>query len=162
MNSVSLALYRIAGIYLVVEGMLGFLELISANAAMSPESGYSLPAVVYFAQLVPILIGILIWMYSPNLAKGQEPMSSLSSESAVAIGTFLLGLYFVGNNLPHAIIEYSHYRQFSSIGQMGSIFADPKLLSFKILIGKILVGVVLILFSLKVGRVYNAIRGYGS
>ena len=162
MNPVSLALYRIFSIYLAAEGMSGLLEIFSANASITPDIDYSIPPALYFAQLLPILIAILLWMYSPNLAKSEGEGQSLSAESAMAIGTFLLGLFLVGNCLPQAIVEYSHYKQLISVGQLGNVFANPQLLSFKVLVGKVIAGFIFILLSLKVSHIYRVIRGYGS
>lgn len=142
--------------------MSGLLEVFIFSSSVPPDLQQSLPPAMYFAKILPILIGALVWLVSPNLAKYPQGQESLSSEATITIGTFLLGLYLIGNNLPEVVVQYTKYKQFTSIGQVGSMFATGQLVMFKVLVGKVIVGLLFVILSTGIGRIYKMVRQFGA
>lgn len=135
--------------------------MLALSESMPPGNEYSIPTILYFGEFLPVIIGILLWVFCPRLIFGEQKQEALSSESAVSIGAFLIGLYLVGNNAPEFISEFAQYQKLSSIGDIGQQMASSVLTPLKISAGKVIVGILFIVLSLKIGRIYNAVRRFG-
>jgi hypothetical protein len=163
MNQLPESIFKITAILLISHGIENFIALYAQLHATRQGEAIAAPLLIYYSQLMPILIGTLVWLLSQSLAKNfistGEP---ISAQSAVSVGCFLLGVYFIGANLPSFIFSYAQYEQLSGSGAVGDSFAKNEIFALQLLSAKLAVGIAFILSSVKLSKIYMAIRRAGA
>jgi hypothetical protein len=159
--SIQESLFKIAGIFLVAHGMENSMDLVASIQTMSPKQNFEIPIVLYYSKALPILIGVLVWLLSPTIARKMDGVAeTISTQSLVSVGTFLLGLYFIGTNLSEIISIYFRYKSLSG-STIGNSFAQDQLTRIYVPGAKLVVGTLLIIFSVKLGKLFLGIRRFG-
>ena len=161
MRELSESFFRILAIVFFANGLQSVLSFLMEKTIHSGYN-YDTPPILYFATVLPLLIGALIWVSSPSLARATKGEGeALTVKSAVCAGCFLIGLYFIANNLPSFIFTLTNYIELSKTDIGSNTFAKDKLEALKIISGRLVVGFLLIAFSANITKAFMALRRYG-
>jgi hypothetical protein len=161
MRELSETFFKILAIVFFANGLQGVLSFFVEKTIHSGPN-YDTPPILYFASALPLLIGALIWVLSSSLARAtKDEGDALTVSSAVCAGCFLIGLYFVASNLPSFIFTLTSYIELSKIEIAANSFAKDKLEALKIISSRLVVGLLLIVFSTNITKAFMVLRRYG-
>ncbi len=158
MKNISESLFKIAAIFLITYGMSSFVEFVFSMKMVPESEFFEIPVLVYWSKLIPIVIGVIVWLSIPKLTSSKTASTESSdSRSIVSIGCFLIGLFWVSGYLPNFINAIIEYRKVASIEYVGESMASNQLTNLLIIGSRFLIGLLLMAFSVKIGSLFKLI-----
>jgi len=120
MNQLALIGIRIVSLYLIASSLTNAISVLGGFAASGFDS-INLEAGLYIAIVVsPIIIGILLWALSAQLARFVTAQNTVdipyTSTGHIEEGSFLIGVYLIATHIPNLSISIFNYKKVSNIG----------------------------------------------
>ena len=154
MNSLSIAIFKVTAILLVTYGISSFIELV-ASLKMIPEvESIKAPSILYFSKLVPLVMGVIVWLLLPKLMSTDSSAVTPGEKTIVSTGCFLIGIFLVSTHLPSFIYLSFEYARIASLEYIGESMASNQFSNLIIIGSKFFIGLLLIAFSVKIGKLY--------
>lgn len=156
------ALIALMGIWLIVgplQSLMGWLFAFVMNRSQSPEDGLESSMIVAqtIAVLWSVLLGVILIKLRSRLARWLAPESSssaISAQALMAVGTALLGVYFLVSGSVDVAIGVG-------IRRAGDMTLAPltQTRHFWAAVANLIAGLGLFVFSASVARFWQLLRG---
>ena len=160
---ISKTLYNIASLFFLVKGASGVIQVQALVAESLVSTGHEFPVTIYISPVLFIFAGISCWVlasFTKAAAEAEEGLP-MSESRSFGIGLSLLGLFFLGNNLPELVESYVQYKEFINIGLIGESMAGP-VSKLWVLGAKSFFGLILLFLSLNAKAAIYAVRKLGA